>query len=72
MALQAAEKLDSGWPCNRAWLYRLRKNSIQDGFVTGHGFSRADKANQMSWALQAAEKLDSGWLCNRAWLQPCR
>jgi hypothetical protein len=42
----------------RARLYRLRKNSIQDGFVTGHGFSRADKANQMSWALAPA-KADS-------------
>jgi hypothetical protein len=54
-ALQAAEKLDSGWLCNRAWLYRLRKNSIQGGFVTGHGFSRADKANQMSRALAPAK-----------------
>jgi hypothetical protein len=42
----------------RARLHRLRKNSIQDGFVTGHGFSRADKANQMSWALAPA-KADS-------------
>jgi hypothetical protein len=39
----------------RARLYRLRKNSIQDGFVKGHGFSRADKANQMSWALAPAK-----------------
>jgi hypothetical protein len=36
-------------------LHRLLKNSIQDGFVTGHGFSRADKANQMSWALAPAK-----------------
>jgi hypothetical protein len=30
-----------------ARLHRLQKNSIQGGFVTGHGFSRADKANKM-------------------------
>jgi hypothetical protein len=39
----------------RARLYRLRKSSIQGGFVTGHGFSRADKANQMSRALAPAK-----------------
>jgi hypothetical protein len=26
-------------------LYRLRKNSFLAGFVSGHDFSRADKAN---------------------------
>jgi hypothetical protein len=37
------------------WLRRLRKNSIWPGFVTGHGFSRADKANKMNRALAPAK-----------------
>jgi hypothetical protein len=32
------------------------------GFVTGHDFSRADKASKMNRALQAAEKLNPGAL----------
>jgi hypothetical protein len=43
----------------RARLHRLRKNSIQGGFVTGHGFSRADKANQISRALAPAKAYSS-------------
>jgi hypothetical protein len=38
---QAAEKLDSA--------------SCFQGFVSGHDFSRADKANRMSWALAPAK-----------------
>jgi hypothetical protein len=49
----------SGNCFERARLHRLRKNSIQDGFVTGHGFSRADKANQMSRALAPAKAYSS-------------
>jgi hypothetical protein len=32
----------------------LRKNSFWSGFVTGHDFSRADKANKMNGALAPA------------------
>jgi hypothetical protein len=35
-------------------LYRLRKNSILVGFVTGHDFSRADKSQPGIPALAAA------------------
>jgi transposase len=38
-------------------LYRLRKNSILVGFVTGHDFSPADKSQPGIPASQAAEKL---------------
>ena len=31
-----------------AWLYRLRKNSILPSVLKGHGFSHADKVNQIS------------------------
>jgi hypothetical protein len=41
-ALQAAEKLAPA--------------AILEGFVTGHDFSRADNANQMSWASAPAER----------------
>ena len=40
--------------CSLQWLHRLRKNSMQIGFVTGHDFSRADKANIMNRALAPA------------------
>jgi hypothetical protein len=32
----------------------LLKKPVPDGFVTGHDFSRADKANQINWALAPA------------------
>src|SRR5580658_7013746 len=50
-ALQAAEKLNAA--------------SICAGFVSGHDFSRADKAHRMIRALQAAEKLTSTGLYQR-------
>jgi hypothetical protein len=58
-ALQFAGKLVDRRLCNRArfqscrlkpkngGLYSLRENSLTGGFVTGHDFSRAAKANQI-------------------------
>ena len=45
---QVAEKLDFAPGSERAWLYRLRKNSILPPLLKGHGFSRADKVNQIN------------------------
>ena len=36
-------------------LYTLRINSTVECFVTGHEFTRADKANKMNWALAPAK-----------------
>jgi hypothetical protein len=63
----------------RARPYRLRKNSTSFGFVTGHDFSRADKANKMNRALAPAkayslQKLEAGpffrSLFGRATMEP--
>jgi hypothetical protein len=71
-----------------ARLYRLRKKAVSLGFVTGHDFSRADKANNMNRALAQAkahscDSLESGLFSaacfelragsfERARLQPCQ
>jgi hypothetical protein len=47
--------ISSGLSFERARLYRLRKNANPDGFVTGHDFSRADKASKMNGALAPAK-----------------
>jgi hypothetical protein len=33
------------------WFHRLRKNSIGDDVLKGHGFSRAVNATKQQWAL---------------------
>jgi hypothetical protein len=38
---------------------KLSFSAICEGFVSGHDFSRADKANKMSWALATAESPDA-------------
>jgi hypothetical protein len=43
--------------CARSLPFQAAEKLNRRGFVSGLGFSRADKANKMSWALQAAEKL---------------
>jgi hypothetical protein len=43
----------------------LLNNSILARFVTGHDFSRVERANRKSAALQLAEKLDFDLLCNK-------
>jgi len=48
MALQAAEKLKFAASFEGAWIYMLRKNSILPSVLKGHGFSHADKVNQIS------------------------
>jgi hypothetical protein len=48
---QAAEKLGLSLSLEGYGLYMLRKNSNLSGFVTGHDFSRAGKANKMSLGL---------------------
>ena len=47
-AKQAAEKLYFAISHEGARLYRLRKNSILPLALKGHGFSHADKVNQIS------------------------
>jgi len=45
---QPAEKLYFAISFEGAWLYRLRKNSTLPSVLKGHGFSHADKVNQIS------------------------
>ncbi len=45
---QDAEEFNGNARSVRARLHRLRKNSQGRGFVSGHEFTRADKARQMS------------------------
>ena len=58
--------------CERARLYRLRKNSGSHGFGKGTTSSRAVKSLKMTWRFSAWGTLLDSWRLFHQLLQPCR